>query len=94
MLVEQCQQEYLERPAHGFWQNFGRLLQRFGQWIERSAQQERQRRQLLNMDEHMLKDIGLSRADVERIASRHGFRDASLPGRGKADQRYRSSDKY
>lgn len=71
MFLNQCQQQYLEPPAYGFWQHFGRLLQRFGRKIELSAQSARQRTQLLEMDDRMLKDIGLSRADVERIAGGH-----------------------
>lgn len=85
MLLDQCQQQCLEPPAYGFWQHFGRMLQRLGRRIESSAQLARQRRQLLEMDDRMLKDIGLSRADVERFAGGHKLCDDSL----RTEQRYR-----
>ena len=85
MFVNQCQQQYLEPPAYGFWQHFWRLLQRMGRRIESSAQLARQRRQLLEMDDRMLKDIGLSRADAERIASGRKLCDDPL----RTGQRYR-----
>lgn len=85
MFVDQCQQQCLERPAYGFWQHVGRLLQNLGKRIERSAQLALQRRQLREMDDRMLKDIGLSRADVEQIAGHGKLWDDSLA----SDQRYR-----
>ena len=39
-------------------------------WLERA----RQRRQLRELGDHMLKDIGLSRADVEAEASKRFWR--------------------
>ena len=74
MLSEQCQQQCLERPASGFWQALGRLIQHAGRRLERWDQAARQRQQLLAMDEHQLKDIGISRADAERLAGRGSFR--------------------
>jgi len=44
---------------------FENYRKKFHQWNEAS----RQRRQLRNMSDRMLKDIGLSRIDAERIAS-------------------------
>ncbi len=44
----------------------GRLLSRLLAWSEIA----RQRRELLRLDDKLLKDIGLSRADAEREASR------------------------
>ncbi|MGH6886768.1 MAG: DUF1127 domain-containing protein [Geminicoccales bacterium] len=45
------------RPAGALWSQVAVLLT----WLERT----RQRRQLGQLSPHMLKDIGLSRADVE-----------------------------
>jgi uncharacterized protein YjiS (DUF1127 family) len=42
------------------------IIQTLLRWQERSAQ----RRQLLELDAHMLKDIGISRADAVREAKR------------------------
>jgi uncharacterized protein YjiS (DUF1127 family) len=44
-----------------------RLLDMVFRWHERA----RQRRELDALDERMLKDIGLTRVDVEREASKH-----------------------
>jgi uncharacterized protein YjiS (DUF1127 family) len=38
-----------------------------GRWIDR----HRQRRELLGLSDHMLKDVGLSRADAYREAGKH-----------------------
>ncbi len=46
------------------------LLNTFKFWIERSHQ----RRQLAKLDDRMLKDIGLSRADVNREISKPFWR--------------------
>ena len=47
------------RPAAG---QLAALLERVNGWIERY----RQRRTLLELNDHMLKDIGVSRVDAER----------------------------
>lgn len=94
MVLEQCQQQCLERPVCGYLQSFGRLLQRFGVWIERCSQLAQQRRQLLEMDDRLLKDIGLSRADAERIAGRRRCWDDPLKTEEQLDERYRQSGKY
>jgi uncharacterized protein YjiS (DUF1127 family) len=39
-------------------------------WLEAYAEHRRQRRNLLSLDDHLLKDIGLSRNDAEQIASK------------------------
>lgn len=52
----------------------------------------RQRRLLRELDDHLLKDIGLSRADVSRIAGRRWSWDDRLNHTEDLDQRYRSSD--
>lgn len=43
-----------------------RLLERLLSWSDRL----RQRRQLLSMDDHLLKDIGLTRADIQSEAGK------------------------
>lgn len=89
MLLEHCQPQSLERPTYGFWQHVGRLLQHLGQRIERYSQLAHQRQQLLEMDDRLLKDIGLSRADVDRIAGRRRYWDDPLISGEQTDQRYR-----
>jgi uncharacterized protein YjiS (DUF1127 family) len=68
MLIEQYHPQYLGHSTHGFWQIFGRALQNLGRWMERLSQLADQRQQLLEMDDHMLKDIGISRAEARQIA--------------------------
>jgi uncharacterized protein YjiS (DUF1127 family) len=48
---------------HGFWT--GLLLK-----LQDYAEYRKQRRALLSLDNHMLKDIGISRAEAERIVSK------------------------
>lgn len=43
------------------------LLTRLMLRLEAYAEQRRQRQALMQLDDHMLKDIGLTRADVVRI---------------------------
>lgn len=88
MVTESYQDIHLEQPLTGFWQHLGNLLQRVGRIIIRWDQLARQRRQLREMDGRMLQDIGISAADVERIAGRRFWDTAS-----HIDDRYRSSEK-
>jgi len=78
MLIEQYQQQHWGHSAHGFWQIFGRALQNLGHRIERFSLLADQRQQLLEMDDHMLKDIGLSRADAEQMVGWRWFRNDPL----------------
>lgn len=87
--MERCEVGYLQAPVKGFWQHFGLLLQRLGERLTRWDQLAGQRRRLREMDEHMLKDIGLSRADVERIAGHRWFWDDPRRSGELMDQRYR-----
>jgi len=73
MLIEQYHQQHWGHSAHGFWQNFGRALQNLGQWMERFSQLSNHRQQLLEMDDHMLKDIGLNRTDARRMVENRWF---------------------
>ncbi len=49
---------------------FGRLVDMYFDWCERG----RQRRHLAMLDQHMLRDIGLSSADVEQEVSKPFWR--------------------
>lgn len=93
MAMERCDSQCLDRPANGLWQHFGHLLQRLGKKIERWDQLSQQRQQLQEMDDRMLKDIGLSRADVGRISGRR-FWDDPVHRQELLDERYRTSDKW
>ncbi len=46
--------------------NFGDIVALVTRWTGRSAQ----RRRLRELDDHLLRDMGLTRADVEREASK------------------------
>lgn len=50
--------------------SFASLLRTFGQRLDRWHALYRQRRQLAALSDDMLKDIGLSRADIETEATR------------------------
>lgn len=61
------------RLSHPLWQlmrdgtgRLGRLIDGGFDWYARRRQAIRQRRDLAQYDDYMLKDIGLSRADVEQ----------------------------
>jgi uncharacterized protein YjiS (DUF1127 family) len=47
-----------------------RLLRTLGLWRRRAAQ----RRQLLSIDDHLLRDIGVTRAQVEHEAAKPAWR--------------------
>ncbi len=64
------------------------LATTFKRWNELATQ----RRQLHDMDDRLLKDIGLSRADAEHIAGHRWFWEDPLNCNEDLDQRYRSSD--
>ncbi len=91
MILERCATPCIEHPLSGFWQHLGNLLQRIGNTITRWDQLADQRRQLRVMDDRLLKDIGLSQADVKRITGRR-FWDDPLQTRENMDERYRSAD--
>ena len=93
MIAESCEQTYIEQPITGFWQHLGRFLQRIGKTITRWDQLAQQRQQLREMDDRLLKDIGLSSADVERIAGRR-FWDDPLKTCDRTDERYRTGDNH
>ena len=89
MILERCVTPCIEQPLSGFWQHLGNLLQRIGNTITRWDQLAEQRRELRGLDDRLLKDIGLSQADVKRIAGRR-FWDDPLQTRELVDERYRS----
>ena len=91
MILERCAIPCIEQPLSGFWQHLGNILQRIGNTITRWDQLAEQRRQLRDMDDRLLKDIGLSQADVKRIAGRR-FWDDPLQTRELVDERHRSGE--
>lgn len=93
MAMEGCETQCVNGPVCGFWQYLGHLLQWLGKKIERWGQLSQQRQQLQEMDDRMLKDIGLSRADVGRISDRR-FWDDPVHRQELLDERYRRSDKW
>jgi len=92
MTMERCEIQCRGGSGNDFAQRLISFLRCSASWIQRWAQLAEQRRQLREMDEHMLKDIGLSRADVQRIAGRRWFWEDPLASGEPVDQRYRSSD--
>ena len=89
MILERCAAPCIEQPLNGFWQHIGNLLRRIGNTITRWDQLSQQRRQLREMDDRLLADIGLSQVDVERIAGKQFWNDPLRTGE-KVDERYRS----
>jgi hypothetical protein len=61
------------------------ILGWIGKSISRSVLIRRQRRQLHELSDHMLKDIGLSRADIDGISTNFvdGHADATRRRRGR-----------
>ncbi len=92
MNLERCATPCIEQPLSGFWQHLGNLLRSIGDTITRWDQLAEQRRQLRGMDDRLLDDIGLSKADVERIAGKSLWDDPLRSGE-LLDRRYRSGDK-
>lgn len=88
MILERCETPCVEQPLNGFWQHLGDLLRRTGNTITRWSQLAEQRRQLREMDDRLLKDIGLSSADVERIAGKRFWDDPLISGE-RVDGRHR-----
>ena len=70
-LIGQSHHQHWGYSSYNFVQRFGRLLQSFGTQLERYTQLAEQRQQLLEMDDHMLNDIGIKRGDLRRLT---GFR--------------------
>ena len=92
MILERCATPCIEQPLNGFWQHLGNILKRIGNTIVRWNQLSQQRRQLFEMDDRLLSDIGLSKADVQRIAGKR-FWDDPLRTKEKVDGRYRLGNK-
>ena len=93
MILERCATPCIEQTLNGFWQHLGNTLQRIGSTIKRWDQLAEQRRQLRSMDDRLLKDIGLSQADVVRIAGRRFWKDPLGSGE-RVDERYRSGERW
>lgn len=82
----------LQIPARTLWPQVVPLIRRLACTLTRWLQLSEQRRQLRDMDDRMLKDIGLSQADVHRIAGQRRFWDDPGESGEKIDERYRTSD--
>ena len=94
MEIQQCELHGVQQPSKSVWQLLILFFRAAGSKFQRWAQLAEQRRQLQDMDERLLKDIGLSRADVERIAGQRWFWDDPAATKEGVDQRYRSSDRH
>lgn len=92
MNVQECVAQQAEGSATSARFQFAARWRRVVAWLQRRHELAQQRRRLRDLDEHMLKDIGLSRADVARIAGRRWFWEEPLNRCEDLDQRYRSSD--
>ena len=69
MLMEQYQQQqHWGQYTPKFWQTFKQALQSLWQRKNHLSQLAAQRQALLEMDEHILKDIGISRSEAVRMA--------------------------
>jgi len=68
---------------------YGRVIARLQRWNELGIQ----RRRLRELNDEQLKDIGLSKADVARIAGNRWFWDDPVNRREDLDQRHRCSDR-
>jgi len=63
------------RAIRRFAAGLAALLLRFADLIQTWQQRGRERRQLDYLGDHMLKDMGISRADVEREVGKPAWRD-------------------
>ena len=70
-LMGQSHHQHWRHSSHNFLQHFGTFLLSIGKRMKRYSQLTEQRRQLLEMDAHQLKDIGISRAEAVRAAKGH-----------------------
>lgn len=67
-LMRQSHHQHWGHSSYSFLRHFGNFLLSIGKRMERYSQLTKQRQQLLEMDAHQLKDIGISRADAVRVA--------------------------
>lgn len=68
--TESCEFVLVEAPAKGKTTGVWDWIVAAALWFDECLETRRQRRALRMMDGHMLRDIGLSRADVECEANR------------------------
>ncbi len=73
MISQECRYDCSSQPFYcvllRFWRFIKKIFQRYEKWV----QMKHQHRQLLEMDDHLLKDIGLSRCDAVRITQGHAL---------------------
>ena len=70
-LMRQSHHQHWGHSSYNFLQHFGNFLRSIGKRMERHSQLTQQRQQLLEMDDHLLKDIGISRAEAVQAARGH-----------------------
>ena len=70
-LMGQSHHQHWGHSSYNFLQLFGNFLLSIGKRMKRYSQLTEQRQQLLEMDAHQLKDIGISRAEAVRAARGH-----------------------
>ena len=70
-LMRQSHHQHWEHSSYNSLQRFGNFLLSISKRMKRYSQLTEQRRQLLEMDDHQLKDIGISRAEAVRAARGH-----------------------
>lgn len=70
-LMRQSHHQHWIHSSYNFLQHLGNFLLSIGKRMKRYSQLTEQRRQLLEMDAHQLKDIGISRTEAIRMAKGH-----------------------
>lgn len=70
-LMRQSHPQHWGHSSYNFLQHLGNFLLSIGKRMKRYSQLAEQRRQLLEMDDHQLKDIGISRTEAVRAARGH-----------------------
>jgi uncharacterized protein YjiS (DUF1127 family) len=65
---------FFERPAAGlsWWQAIADAVGRFANEMRRESKARRDRRHLMQLPDYLLRDIGLSRLEVEAMTERDG----------------------
>ena len=70
-VIRQSHHQHWGHSSYNFLQRFGNFLLSIGKRMKRYSQLTEQRQQLLEMDAHQLKDIGITRAEAVRAARGH-----------------------
>ncbi|HKJ05526.1 MAG TPA: DUF1127 domain-containing protein [Geopsychrobacteraceae bacterium] len=92
MNTQNCLDQRCDCSEQQYVEQFKSYAKRLIAFFRRRNEIAAQMRQLREMEDHMLKDIGLSRADVSRITGRRRYWKNPRNPEEELDQRYRSSD--